>query len=204
VKKGQITTARVANIKKHPKQGILCAIEGNPLGFMPNVWVDGKDANEKAARRAFLIANPGTEISVAVIGEPTVQMDKGGPVGRLKLSEQRAVITAKRAAAAKKKAERKAALEATVASLVVGNVYEGTVKGVATKNSVRNPGTMYNYGAFVQIAPGVTGLLHVKQIQGGHRSLEAILAEGTVAVEILSAWIKHGQPRVQLSHSAVG
>jgi ribosomal protein S1 len=203
VKADDIVVGNVAKIKRHPDAGILVVIPGNPMAFMPNRCVTGKNEAEKSARRAHLIANPGTEISVSVMGEPTVETVKDKQVGRIKVSEQRAVIAAEQAEFAAKADERKAALEAAIASLVVGSVVEGSVRP-ASKNSDRNDGTKYTYGAFVTVADGVTGLLHVKEIDGGNRGLEAILAAGKVAVEILDVKIENGQPRITLSQKSVG
>ncbi|MBS1990998.1 MAG: hypothetical protein JSS83_10800 [Cyanobacteria bacterium SZAS LIN-3] len=204
VKDGDIVTAKVAKIKNHPQPGVLVVIEGNPMAFLPNGCIAGKNNEEKAARRAQLIANPGTEIQVSIMGAPTVELVKGKMVGRIKVSEQRAVIAAEKTARAAKAAERNAAIEAAVASLVPGSVVVGNVKGVASKDSDRNPGEKYVYGAFVQVAPGVTGLLHMKEIAGGRRALDAMVEAGQVEVEILSAKVENGEPRVQLSQKSVG
>jgi predicted RNA-binding protein with RPS1 domain len=204
VKENDIVTGTVAKIKQHPDKGILVVIAGNPMSFMPNGCVAGKNEAEKAARRAHLIANPGTEISIAVMSPPSVETVKGKQVGRIKVSEQRAVIAAERAQQATKAAERSQAIETAVAALVIGSVVEGTVRGPATKPSDRKDGTTYTYGAFVTVGDGISGLLHVKQIEGGHRALEAILADGKVEVEILDAKVENGQPRVQLSQKSAG
>ncbi len=205
VKDGEIVTVKVANIKQHPDKGILVVIAGNPMSFMPNGCVAGKNDAEKAARRAVLIANPGMEFQVAIMGEPTVEADKSGKmVGRIKVSEQRAVIAAEKAIRDARNAERNAAVEAAVASLVAGTVVKGAVKGVASKDSDREPGTKYVFGIYVGVADDVSGLLHVKEIEGGHRGLEAIVAKGSVEVEILSAEIVDGKPRIQLSQRSAG
>ncbi|MBS1997203.1 MAG: hypothetical protein JSS86_12875 [Cyanobacteria bacterium SZAS LIN-2] len=204
VKENDIVKGKVAKIKNHPAQGILIAIEGNPMSFLPNGCIAGKNNEEKAARRAELIANPGTEIEVSVMGQPTIETVKGKQVGRIKVSEQRAVIAAEKSARAAKAAERTSALEAAVASLVPGTVVIGTVKGVASKDSDRNPGEKHVYGCFVAIAPNVSGLLHAKEIVGGHRAIDSLVAAGTVEVEILSAKIENGEARIQLSQKSVG
>jgi ribosomal protein S1 len=205
VKDGQIVTGKVAKVKNHPAKGILVVIEGQPMSFMPNGCVAGKNDAEKAARRAVLIATPGTELQVAIMGEPTVEADKSGKmVGRIKVSEQRAVMAAEKATRDSRNAERNAALEAAVSSLVSGTIVKGAVKGVASKDSDREPGTKYVFGLYVEVAPGVSGLLHVKEIEGGHRAVDAIVAKGSAEVEILSAEIVDGKPRVQLSQRSVG
>jgi hypothetical protein len=202
VKENDIVTGSVAKIKQHPDKGILVVLPGNPMSFMPNGCVAGKNEAEKAARRAFLIANPGTEINVAVMAPPVVETVKGKQVGRIKVSEQRAAMAADKAKQTARAAERNAAIEAAVASLVEGTVVEGIVRGPATKDSDRKDGTKYTYGCFVTVAENVSGLLHVKQIDGGHRALEAIIAAGKVEVEIVSAKIENGQPRIQLSQKS--
>jgi ribosomal protein S1 len=205
VKADDIVTVKVAKIKNHPAKGVLVVVAGNPMAFMPNGCVAGKNEAEKATRRAFLIANPGTELSVSVMADPTVETDKGGKqVGRIKVSEQRAVIATEKATRGARDAERNAATEAAVASLVVGSIVEGAVKGAASKDSDREPGTKYVYGVYVQVAAGVSGLLHVKEIEGGHRAVDGIIAKGSVEVEILSAEIVDGKPRIQLSQRSVG
>jgi len=204
VKDGDIVTGSVAKIKKHPDQGVLIVIEGNPMAFLPNGCLAGKNNDEKSARRAELIANPGSEIKAVVMGEPTVELVKGKMVGRVKLNEQRAVVAADKQARAARQAERTAALETAVAALPVGSVVTGKVKGVASKDSDRNPGEKYVYGVFVQVADGVTGLLHLKEIAGGRRALEAIAASSEVEVEIISAKMENGEARVQLSQKSVG
>jgi ribosomal protein S1 len=203
VKADDIVTGTVAKIKQHPDKGVLVVIPGNPMAFMPNGCIAGRTEAEKTARRAFLIANPGTEVSVSVMSEPTVETVKGKPAGRIKVSEQRAVIAAEKAKQAAKAEERNAAIAAAIASLVPGTVVEGIVRGPASKDSDRKDGTKYTYGAFVTVAPGVSGLLHVKQIEGGHRGLDTILAEGKVTVEIVEAKMENGQPRIQLSQKSV-
>jgi ribosomal protein S1 len=204
VKADDIVTGTIAKIKQHPDKGLLVVIPGNPMAFMPNGCVAGKKEDEKIARRAHLIANPGTEISISVMSEPTVEEVKGKKVGRIKVSEQRAVMVAEKAKQTEKLAERNAAIEAGVASLVPGTIVEGIVRGPASKDSDRNDGSKYTYGAFVTVAPFVSGLLHVREIDGGHRALEAILASGKVEVEILDAKMENGQPRIQLSQKSVG
>jgi len=211
VKADDIVTGTVAKIKQHPDKGVLVVIPGNPMAFMPNGCIAGRTEAEKTARRAFLLANPGTEISVSVMSEPTVEtvekQVKGQTVkvqaGRIKVSEQRAVIAAEKAKQAAKAEERNAAITAAIASLVPGTVVEGIVRGPASKDSDRKDGTKYTYGAFVTVATGVSGLLHVKQIADGHRGLDTILAEGKVTVEIVEAKMENGQPRIQLSQKSV-
>jgi ribosomal protein S1 len=208
VKANDIVKGTIAKIKQHPDKGILVVIAGNPMSFMPNGCVAGKNDAEKATRRAFLLANPGTEIEVAVMSEPTIETVKGPKgekqVGRIKVSEQRAVMVADKAKQAARNAERTAAIEEAVASLVEGTVIEGVVRGPASKDSDREPGKQYTYGAYITVAPNVSGLLHVKEIDGGHRALEAILASGKATVEILSAKMEDGRPRIQLSQKTVG
>jgi ribosomal protein S1 len=204
VKANDIVTAKVANVRNQPPKGILVEIDGNPMAFMPNGCIAGKNDAEKNARRAFLIANAGTEISVSVLADPTIETRKGKEVGFTKVSEQRAVIAAEKAKQAVRAEERNAAMLKTVESLVVGSVVEGIVRGPASKDSDRNPGTKHVYGAFVQIADGVSGLLHGRQIEGGDRALEAILAAGKVMVEIQEVTIEDGQPRIKLSQKSVG
>ncbi len=204
VKANDTVKATVAKIKQHPDKGILLVIAGNPMSFMPNGCVAGKNDAEKAARRQFLLATPDTEIEVSVMSEPTVETVKGKQVGRIKVSEQRAVMAADKAKQATRIAERTAAIEQAVASLVVGSIVEGVVRGPASKDSDRKDGTKHTYGAYITVAPNVSGLLHSKEINGGHRALEAILASGKVEVEILSAKMENGQPRIQLSQKSVG
>jgi predicted RNA-binding protein with RPS1 domain len=205
VKDGDIVVATVAPTKNHPPKGVLVVIPGNESwAFLPNGCIAGKNEAEKTARRAVLLANVGSEIKVAVIGEPTVTERKGKPAGNIKVSEQRAVMVAEKAVRAAQASERAEAIAATVASLVVGSIVEGTVTGPASKDSDRNPGTKHVYGAFVQIADGVSGLLHGRQIEGGDRALEAILAAGKVMVEIQEVTIENGQPRIKLSQKSVG
>jgi len=203
VKENDIVTGTVAKIKKHPDQGVLIVIAGNPMSFLPNGCVAGKNNEEKAARRAELIANPGTEVQVSIMGQPTVELVKGKQVGRIKVSEQRAIIAAEKNARASRAAERNAAIEAAVASLEVGSIVTGTVKGVASKDSDRNPGEKHVFGVFVNVAPNVSGLLHVKEIVGGNRAIDALIKAGTVEVEILSASVENGAARVQLSQKSV-
>ncbi|MBU6454555.1 MAG: hypothetical protein KGS72_22490 [Cyanobacteria bacterium REEB67] len=203
VKADDTVRGTIAKIKNHPAKGLLVAIEGNPMAFMPNGCIAGRNDAEKAARRAELLAAPGTEVTVSVMGEPTIEHNNGKAQGRIKVSEQRAVIAAEKAARAAKASERSAALQAAVDALVPGSVIEGKVTSVASKPSDRNDGSTYAYGVFVAVAPNVNGLLHVKQIEGGHRALESIVAAGTVTVEVLEASIENGVPRVQLSQKSV-
>jgi len=204
VKENDIVTGTVAKIKKHPDQGILIVIAGNPMSFLPNGCVAGKNNDEKAARRAELIANPGSEVQVSIMGQPTVELVKGKQVGRIKVSEQRAVIASEKNARAARASERNAAIEAAVASLEVGSIVVGTVKGVASKDSDRNPGEKHVFGLFVNVAPNVSGLLHVKEIVGGNRAIDSLVAAGTIEVEILSASFENGAARIQLSQKSVG
>jgi predicted RNA-binding protein with RPS1 domain len=205
VKDGDIVVATVAPTKNHPPKGVLVVIPGNESwAFLPNGCIAGKNEAEKTARRAVLLANVGSEIKVAVIGEPTVTERKGKPAGNIKVSEQRAVMVAEKAVRAAQASERAEAIAATVASLVVGSIVEGTVTGPASKDSDRNPGTKHIYGAFIRVADGVSGLLHVKQIEGGDRGLADILAKGKAKVEIQDASMVDGQPRISLSQKSVG
>jgi ribosomal protein S1 len=203
VKADDTVRGTIAKIKNHPAKGLLVAIEGNPMAFLPNGCIAGRNEAEKAARRAELLAAPGTEVTVSVMGEPTIEHTNGKAQGRIKVSEQRAVIAADKAARSAKANERSAAIQAAVDALVPGSIVEGKVTSVASKPSDRNDGSTYAYGVFVAVAPNVSGLLHVKQIEGGHRSLESIVKAGTVTVEILEARIENGVPRVQLSQTSV-
>jgi len=202
VKANQLVKATVAKVKNHPEKGVLVVIDGNPMAFMPNGCVAGRNDAEKAANRKQLVANPGTEIEVVVMSEPTVEEVKGKQVGRIKVSQQRAVIQREKEKQAERQAERQAAVEAAVATLVEGSVVEGKVRGPASKDSDRNPGEKYVYGVFVEVAPNVSGLLHSKEIIGGSRGIDKIIAAGTVSVSIVKASIENGQPRIQLSQTA--
>jgi len=203
VKANDIVKAKVANIKNHPPKGVLVVIEGNPMAFMPNACIAGKDEEEKANRRTGLVGNPGYEISVSILGEPTIETVHGRQVGRIKVSEQRAVFAAEKAEReaqyAERKAEHKAAIAAAVASLVEGSVITGAVRGPATKDSDREPGTKYTFGVYVGVAPDLSGLLHVKAIEGGDRGIDRILAAASVDVVIVSAKMVDGKPRIELS-----
>ncbi len=211
VKRGDIVEVTVAAVKKQPEHGVLVVIEGNPMAYLSRDMVAGRNKAEKASRQAQLQANPGTKIKVQVVSDPTVEMVSRTvrgqivqvPQGRIRVSEQHAVM----AAQAAQEDERKAAVESIVASLVAGSVVKGAVRP-ATKASDRNPGEKYTYGAFVEVGSVgdvvVSGLLHVKEVDGGDRGLAAILAAGTVEVEIVEAKMEGGQPRIQLSQKAIG
>ena len=203
VKENDIVKAVVAKIKNHPAKGLLVSIDGNPMAFMPNGCIAGRTDADKAARRAELLANPGSEITVAVMSEPSVEMIKGKAEGRIKVSEQRAVIASEKADRAAKASVRTAAMQAAVDALVPGSIVVGTVKGVASKPSDRNDGTTYTFGVFVEVGDNLSGLLHVKQIEGGMRAIESFVKAGKVEVEVLEASIENGVPRIQLSQKSV-
>lgn len=122
--------------------------------------------------RAFI---PASKLSLSYVDEKalpdfvgkrmTVQVITADP------AENRLVLSAKdllRAEAEKARAEKTAALQ-------VGTVCEGTVE------------TLKDYGAFVSLEDGVTGLLHVSQIsQKRIKSPSAVLKEGQkVTVQII-------------------
>jgi len=202
VSDGQTVEVKVASVKNHPKEGVLVHVDGH-MGIPPTSLISGKNAEQKQTRRSQLIAAPGTELTVQLMDAPSVKEIKGKLVGRITVNEQRAVQAAERANRANQDAERQAALEASVAALVLGSIIEGDVKDVASKESTREPGTQYVYGVFVSVGNGLSGLLHVRNIDGGDRGLKAIIAAGKAKFEIVSATVENGRPRIQLSQSSV-
>ena len=83
-----------------------------------------------------------------------------------------------------------------VAALVVGSVVDGRVVKIAEKDSTKNPGEKFAFGAYVDLG-GVSGLLH-------NREMADPVKEGdTVKVFVISAEMDGDKPRVALSTTKV-
>ncbi|MBX9941657.1 MAG: hypothetical protein K2Y32_20500 [Candidatus Obscuribacterales bacterium] len=189
---------------RHPEPGILIEIPGNPMAFMPNSTLIGKTPEEKAARRAELIGNAGVTVKVMVMEAKDAGYDPEHPekqrlivneakpflMDRAQQHQERVAESAQRAAA------KTSAVRAAVAALVVGSVVDGRVVKIAEKDSTKNPGEKFAFGAYVDLG-GVSGLLH-------NREMADPVKEGdAVKVFVISAEMDGDKPRVALSTTKV-
>ena len=85
--------------------------------------------------------------------------------------------------------EEKKAREALIASIQVGSVLKGTVE------------TLQNYGAFVKLENGLSGLVHVSQISQKRVKLPSDVLEVGQEVEVKVIGIKDG--KISLSMKAL-
>ena len=190
---------------RHPEPGILIEIPGNPMAFMPNSTLIGKTPEEKAARRAELIGNAGVTVKVMVMEAKDAGYDPEHPekqrlivneakpflMDRAQQHQDRVAESAQRAAA------KTSAVRAAVAALVVGSVVDGRVVKIAEKDSTKNPGEKFTFGAYVDLG-GVSGLLH-------NREMDSPVKEGEkVKVFIISAEMVEDKPRIALSTIKAG
>ena len=86
---GDVVTVKVSKKRDRNGKGILVELEGNPMGYVPNSTLLGRNDAEKAARRDELLATPGQDLEVVVL-EASVQDRDGKQVPCFKLSEAKA------------------------------------------------------------------------------------------------------------------
>lgn len=199
VKEGDIIEATVAKVK-HPTPGVLLVIEGNPMAFMPNSTLIGKTPADKQARRDALTATPGEKVRVQVIETKDAGHDPANPekqrliVNEIKpfLAQRDAESKDRKAQAQERAAAKVASTRAAVEALVVDMVYDGVVVQIAEKDSTRNPGEKFTFGAYVDIG-GVSGLLHNRAMDG------AVKVGDKVRVVVESAQMDGDKPRIALN-----
>lgn len=199
VREGDIIEATVAKVK-HPVPGVLLVIEGNPMAFMPNSTLIGKTPADKQARRDALTANPGEKVRVQVIETKDAGHDPANPekqrliVNEIKpfLAQRDADSKERKAQAQERAAAKVAGIRAAVEALVVDTVYDGVVVQIAEKDSTRNPGEKFTFGAYVDIG-GVSGLLHNRAMDG------AVKVGDKVRVVVESAQMDGDKPRIALN-----
>ncbi len=203
-KVGDIVEGTVAKVN-HPDKGVLIAIDGNPMAFMPNSTLIGKNPAEKDARRKELTGNPGQTVRVLVMEAKDAGHDPEHPdKQRLIVNEAKPFLLAREADHKARKAEveeraaaKLNAVREAVSALVVGSVVEGTVVKLAEKDSTKNPGEKFTFGAYVDLG-GVSGLLH-------NREMDNPVKEGEkVKVFIISAEMVEDKPRIALSTIKAG
>lgn len=199
VKVDDKVTGKVAKVR-HPEPGVLIEIEGQPMAFMPNSTLIGKNPGEKAERRAQLINNPGTEVTVTVMEAQDAGFDSANPEKqRLIVNEAKPFIQQREADRANRQAEatqrasaRASAIADAVAKLVPGSVVAGKVVKLAEKPSTKKEGETFTFGAYVDIG-GVSGLLHNREMK------DQVAVGESVEVFIISSEMVEGKPRVALS-----
>lgn len=199
VKVGDTVTGKVAKVR-HPEPGVLIEIEGQPMAFMPNSTQIGKNPAEKAERRAHLINNPGTEVTVTVMEALDAGYDPANPEKqRLIVNEAKPFIQKReaeranrQAEAAQRAADRASAIADAVAKLVPGTVVPGKVVKLAEKPSTKKEGETFTFGAYVDIG-GVSGLLHNREMK------DQVAVGESIEVFIISSEMAEGKPRVALS-----
>lgn len=189
---GNVVEGVIARVT-HPKDGILVSIPDNPMAFMPNPTLIGRNRDEKDARRTALIAEPGTTVRVLVTDRKDAGHDPANPTKqRLIINEAKPHMAALEQARTEREAARTAATREALDALVVGTVVEGKVVKLATKDSDRTPGEKFTFGAYVDLG-GVSGLLH-------NREMAQPVSEGeTIKVLIMSKEMQGDKPRIALS-----
>lgn len=202
---GDVVTVKVSKKRDRNGKGILVELEGNPMGYVPNSTLLGRNDAEKAARRDELLATPGQDLEVVVL-EASVQDRDGKQVPCFKLSEAKARWIREEANRAQRQSDRRDAIANAVQELALGSVVEGTVVKIATKKSDRDESD-FAYGVFVEIGSGLNGLVHVNELVGEPKRQRERLAALTVGskltVEVLEKGINDGKPRIKLSEKSV-
>ena len=141
---------------------------------------------ELLQRRAFC---PLSQIDLAPVADPAVHVGATYPFLITRLEDRgRNIVVSRRALLAR---EREALQRQFLDGVTSGDVLEGTVTRLAP------------FGAFVEIAPGLEGMVHVSEIGWSRvEHPEAVLQPGErVRVKLLQieAAGKNGQPRIALS-----
>lgn len=202
---GDIVTVKVSKKRDRNGKGILVELDGNPMGYVPNSTLLGRNDAEKAARRDELLATPGQDLEVVVL-EASVQDRDGKQVPCFKLSEAKARWIREEANRAQRQTVRSNAIATAVEELALGSVVEGTVVKIATKKSDRDESD-FAYGVFVEIGNGLNGLVHVNELVGDPKRQRERLAAFTVGskltVEVLEKGLNDGKPRIKLSEKSV-
>ncbi len=116
------------------------------------------------------IVKPGDEITVEVIGE-----DKMGRPDLRRIGEEPSGIRGKRRESSRRGSARPGARKPET-SIAIGDIIEGTVTKTA------------DYGAFVELAPGVTGLVHISALSDDFvKRVEDVVKPGDrVTVEVMN------------------
>jgi len=196
----QVVTGKVSSRKDRNAKGLLIEIDGNPMAYLPKVSLAGKNEAARSARFDALVKAPGSEIEV-VVTSAGMEDIKGVQMPRIKLSEVKLLIMRDQA---DREARENALLDA-VAALHLGEVITASVLGRATTKSDKNDGSEHCFGLFVEVAPGLKGLLHVSEIAGDIKSQRARLdtAAGTkVTVEIKEASVDGGRVFIKVSEKS--
>lgn len=196
----QVVTGKVSSRKDRNAKGLLIEIDGNPMAYLPKVALAGRNDAARSARFDALVKTPGSEIEV-VVTSAGMEDIKGVSMPRIKLSEVKLLMMRDQA----DREARENALADAVAALPVGELITGTVLGRATTKSDKNDGSEHCFGLFVEVAPGLKGLLHVSEIAGDMKSQRARLdtAAGTkVTVEVKEAFIDGGRVFIKVSEKS--
>lgn len=189
---GHVVEGVVARVT-HPKDGVLVSIPDNPMAFMPNPTLIGRNRDEKYARRATLIGEPGTPVQVLVTDRKDAGHDPANPTKqRLIVNEAKPHMASLEKARSEREAAHTASVRAAFDALEVNTVVAGKVVKLAKKDSTRTPGEKFTFGAYVDLG-GVSGLLH-------NREMGKPVAEGeTVNVLIMGKEWSEDRPRIALS-----